>query len=313
MTRPSAAVFEQISREHLRRLDRLAERGSAARLKTLYERALADMERKSRHLMRGQTRDTFTTHHARQVMVQLRQGIRALTLRMTGDATTYVREAAAEARGATLRNVRKLEEHYAGTTPVLPVEEAARFAGALPAGPISLLRDPSGHTAAGRLQSSMARYGARLIGRFEGELAQSIITGETVGEAIDRIQDVGELEWWQAERIARTETAWAQNSASADAIADADRIIGEGDVHMRWSEHISDVTGQPFDHRVAEDSFRLHGQVARPGQQFEDPETGARFEYPPNRPNDRAVLMPWRPGWGVPGWRLVGGKREDVT
>jgi hypothetical protein len=312
MARPSPAVFEQISREHLRRLDRLAERGSAARLKTLYERALADMERKARHLVRGQARDTFSAHHARMVMAQLRQGIRALTLRMTGDATTYVREASKEARGATLRNIRRLEEHYAGTTPVLPVEEAARFAGAI-LGPISLLRDPSGHTASPRLQSSMARYGARLIGRFEGELAQSMVTGETVGEAIDRIQDVGELEWWQAERIARTETAFAQNAASADAIADADRIIGEQDMHMRWSEHISDVTGQPFDHRVAEDSFRMHGQVARPGQQFVDYENGSQFEFPPMRPNDRAVLMPWRPGWGIPGWRLVNGTREDVT
>jgi hypothetical protein len=325
VAKPSPRVFDQIAREHLRRLDRLAERGSAARLKGLYERAFAEMERKARHLMRGQSKDSFSAHHARQVMAQLKAGIRTLALNLTGDTTAYAQEAAREARSATIRNIRRLEEHYAGTTPVLPAEEAARFIGAAGvSGPTSLLRDASRHgLLPGRVQTSMARYGARMIGRFEEELAQSTIQGETVGEAIDRIQDTGDLLWWEAERIARTETAWAYSAASADAIDEADQLMrvgGEDGVYMRWSEHISDETGLAYDDRVAADSFAMHGQVSAPGQSFVMPpyngvdsrRWGMTFEFPPNRPNDRAALTPWRAHWGVRGWRWVGGRRENI-
>jgi hypothetical protein len=33
---------------------------------------------------------------------------------------------------------------------------------------------------------------------------------------------------------------------------------------------------------------------------------GETWTNPPNRPNDRAVLQPWRPGWGW-GWELIDG------
>jgi hypothetical protein len=39
---------------------------------------------------------------------------------------------------------------------------------------------------------------------------------------------------------------------------------------------------------------------------------GRRYAHPPNRPNDRSRLVPWKPTWGVPAYMVVGGIRMDV-
>ena len=99
---------------------------------------------------------------------------------------------------------------------------------------------------------------------------------------------------------------------------------------QRWSEHCDDSTGMPLDNRVGVDSIAMHGQVAAPGEVFvmpsnapapdakgrtEVPEqlVGLSWYFPPNRPNDRAIVQPWHPAWGVPGWRWDGSQRVPVT
>jgi hypothetical protein len=319
MAKRSAQVFTEVAQEHLRRLNRVAERGSAARLHKLYQQSLDEMERRSRTLLRGRDKDTFTAHHRRIVLAQLRDRVRELVPRLSGALVDHAHEAQVEGRSSTLQNIAKLEERYSGTTPVLPVEEAARFVG-IGAPTRSLLRNAKGHgVLPDRIQTSMARYGARLITQFEQELAKSILQGETVLETTERIRIRGDLEWWQAERIARTETAWAYNGATYDAVRDASTELD--DMMMRWNEHVDDATGQPFDDRVAPDSMAMHGQVARPGEAFVMPTDervaserwGLHYEFPPNRPNDRAAVMPWRPHWGIPGWKWNGSMRVPVT
>lgn len=88
----------------------------------------------------------------------------------------------------------------------------------------------------------------------------------------------------------------------------------------RWTERIDDASGIPLDKRVAQDSFVLHGQVARPGGTFTMPAdpraptrmVGQSWAHPPNRPNDRSVYVPWRRAWGVPGWVYQGGRRIEL-
>ncbi len=91
-------------------------------------------------------------------------------------------------------------------------------------------------------------------------------------------------------------------------------------MRQRWTELINDLTGQPLDNRVAKDSIAMHGQVAYPGHYFTMPAgdvphlmVGKQWLYPPNRPNDRAVLTPWMRGWGVPAWEYHGGVRLPLA
>jgi hypothetical protein len=154
---------------------------------------------------------------------------------------------------------------------------------------------------------------------MERHLALGLTTGATTGEVVEKIAKHSDIEFWKAERVVRTEQAWAYNATQREGIAETAKAIG--DMYMRWTELVDDFSHQPLDDRVGFDSIALHGQVAKPGGLFTMP-PGAKhvhsslqnrsWEQPPNRPNDRASLMPWRPGWDVPGWQLVGGSKVDV-
>jgi hypothetical protein len=122
------------------------------------------------------------------------------------------------------------------------------------------------------------------------------------------VADAARAEEWKLARILRTEAAFSFNAAQQESIV----ALAEEypDVRKRWTELVDDRTGRPLDKRVAADSLALHGQVALPDGLFvmpagvSSPPPGTWLPYPPNRPNDRAVVTPWRRGWGIPAWTV---------
>jgi hypothetical protein len=137
----------------------------------------------------------------------------------------------------------------------------------------------------------------------------------SIGDLVNAAAEEMDAQWWQVERIVRTESSYAFNHGQAEGV----RTLAKHYKGMmqRWTELIDDATGKPMDNRVAFDSIIMHGQVAPPGGQFtmpSDPRAPARMVgvswlQPPNRPNDRAVLTPWMPGWAVPAWQYRSGRR----
>lgn len=303
------ATFKQISEANTKRLNRLIDKGGVRRLKKLYEQAQADFERKL-SMRFGANAQTFTTAQMRMFQALVRQGQLQIAHSL-GDALAAVtEETKADALHGAIADFKKLERKFSGIATSLPVEEAARFQGVLGKN-TSLIRRHSSQL--------MGKAAVKTLRKLEQELALSLITGETVGDAIDRVQKVTGKQWYQAERIVRTEQAWAFNATHADAIAESAKELP--DMMMRWVELVDDRTGRPLDDRVGKDSIAMHGQVAAPGDMFKMPPgadvhaslKGKSWDHPPNRPNDRATLQPWRPHWGIPGWQLVGGRRRPLA
>jgi hypothetical protein len=142
----------------------------------------------------------------------------------------------------------------------------------------------------------------------------------SVGETLEDVERTLDARWATAERIVRTETAYAFNAAADAQIAEYARRAG-APVRKRWVERVDDATGRPLDARVARDSLVLHGQVVAPDASFQMPRDprvspklwGLLYRYPPNRPNDRAVVLPWRAEWGGIAWELRRGRRSEMT
>lgn len=302
--------------EHRRRLDRLATRRAVAPLKKLYDSAVTDLVAKLRRL-RGQ-KDTFSAFQRRALLAQVRAGQITLARRLAGELGDVSEEAQTEALQGLSRDLNRLEREFTGATVPLAIDEASRFAGIVDKRRTSLLKMHA---------TSMARYGANTVGKVEEQLALSMVQSENTGEAIDRVEETIDGQWWQAERIVRTETAWAYNATHYDGIRDAARELG--DLRMRWTEYVNDTTYAPLDDRVGVDSIAMHGQVAAVGSEFVMPPraphadadgntavpqslVGMRWAFPPNRPNDRSVILPWRPHWGIPGWEYRGGRRVNL-
>lgn len=185
-------------------------------------------------------------------------------------------------------------------------------------------------------KNAMARLAAELEQKIKRRLHDVAGTeGARVRDMVQAVNEELENQWWQIERVVRTESAIAYNTAQAAGIKELVRSGGPRakKIKMRWTELIDDATGMPFDDRVAPDSFAMHGQVAPIGGSFTMPPglprgsvlgsgkkasrgfqkmVGMSWTQPPNRPNDRAVLTPWMKEWGIPGWVFQGGRRVNL-
>jgi hypothetical protein len=292
---------------HRQRLASLAEGRSASTLKKLYERAQDELEAKLRRI--PGRKDTFSAHQHRILLAQARQGEMVVAQRMAGELGVLSREAQVDSLRGLGSWIGKMEKVYKGSEVALPIDEAARFWGVIDKRRTSLIR---AH------ETSMARYGTRLATTLERELGMSLATGETMDGAIDRVRAAADNKWYEAERVVRTETAWAYNATHADGIAEVAEDVP--DLYMRWTEHVTD-DGEPMDDRVGEDSIVMHGQVAKPGALFTMPRDARvsssmwdeQWAHPPNRPNDRSVLTAWRPGWGGLAWEYRGRRRRELS
>ena len=313
------AAYEEAAREHLASLNRLIDRGGVARLRKLYADAQAQLEKKlAREVGRGSA--PFTAHQYRVLLAQVRQGQMQIAGRLGEESERVTIETQTDALRGITRQIKRLELAHGATSTTLPIEEVARFAGVIDKHKASLLQQ--NHT-------SMRAYGSSLVKKMQDSLAMSLATGSSTHEAIESIAKTADVEWWRAERIVRTEQSWAAHLTIADGIKASREALGV-ELEMRWTELVSDE-GKPLDNRVGADSVALHGQVAPPGGVFRMPSDARSivitnrygesrvdesmmsksWAHPPNRPNDRSSVVPWKPGW-APGWRVVGGVRVAV-
>lgn len=307
---PLPDTYRAIVQDQQRQLARLVQAEGVAPIRRMYESMLEDITRKLRDVEPG----TFTEVQLRGMLGQLRVGLSQILRAMGGQLGEAAFQVGIASARATLENVARMERSIGGALAPLPVVEVARLRGLVQGQTPSLVRFHA---------NSLNRYGAHLVGRFEQTLQTALVSGETGHQAIERVMQEGNLQWYQAERIVRTELAY---SANANTKLANDELAAEldGDLWNRWTEHVSD-SGDPFDDRVGEDSLAMHGQVAPPGGVFTQPPAtpqgeqvsrslvGRTWDHPPNRPNDRAVLTAWRSHWGVPGWIWRNGRRVEAT
>jgi hypothetical protein len=291
-------------------LAKLVKAAGVGPVKRLYEGMFDDLARRLRATESG----TFTHQQLQGMVAQVKIGLARVSRGIGGVMETAAGEVGVHAARTILTDAAALEHRFTGALIPMPLLEIGRLRGLVAGQTPSLLRVHA---------TSMATFGTKIARRIETELASSLAQGEDHSQAIDRVAKVGDLEWWRAERIVRTELSYSAN-ASARAAIEEQAVELEGDMWMRWSEHVSD-DGMPLDDRVGVDSEAMHGQVAPPGGMFVQPPTnrtgeavgdslvGREWACPPNRPNDRAVLVPWRAHWGVPGWQWSGGRRVPVT
>jgi hypothetical protein len=93
---------------------------------------------------------------------------------------------------------------------------------------------------------------------------------------------------WMVDRIVRTEVATVHSSTTMAALLEEDE---PEDPMLKKLVAI-------FDKATALDSKLLHGQTRRVRDLFTDVVHGKMFDAPPNRPNDREIVIGWRASYG---------------
>lgn len=288
---PRLDDFRSVIRLHRAQLMGLMERRGVGRLRKLYAEAEAEVVGKLRKLTRAGRGATFSAHHYRMVLTQVRDGIQQLEQGMRAQLGRESRTAGMLAHRQVVEAIKSGTKKFSGHTPVLRAEQAAVAKGIYEGVEPSLLK---------RHASSVARYGAPTIRAVEHQMALSLTSGDNVHDAVTRVQDAIAGERWRAERIVRTEMSYSFGVTKQASMVELRREIPQ----------LKKRLVATWDDRTGKDSKELDGQTVDVHQPFvwhvkdsHGNPTGKVVHYmqPPNRPNDREVVIPWRPGWGSPG------------
>lgn len=273
----------------------------AVRTRKILARAQRDLERRLDQAVRAPGAQSYTAANLRTALTQVREATRIVQKGMRGvllDGAGYAAERSVENLS---RYLHAANQQFSGVSRPLALDTAAMVDEASSGARATVLRrlassgtqvpgaEPDPHPARAGI---MERYGLATIGHFEQILQRGLIARAPWEDVKDEMTGAssflqGAPRFW-SERIVRTETAGIYNRAGWEAIRTADDELGD----------MLKILSATFDDRTASDSYAVHGQIRKPEQAFES--WYGLYQHPPNRPNDREVVVPHRMSWPIP-------------
>lgn len=284
-------TVDQILNLQKKQLASAIQKGGVAAISKLYDEVRVDIEKKLSSLVARGEGTTFTAQHMRVVLAQVNAGIAQLNKQMVSTLGKHGKTVGSLGNKQVIASAKALEKHFTGHTPVLRVEQAAATMSTMKAVAPALLN---------RYKKSEQYYTKPVVQKIKQQLAKSLISGESLSDAVDRVagtDGVFAKEKWRAERIARTELAYTAGIVKQQTMEDLTKL----DMPDMQKKLIA-----TFDNRTGDDSKELHGQIQDVNKPFlwevkdsKGRKTGKVVKYmqPPNRSNDRECVIPWRPSW----------------
>jgi hypothetical protein len=284
---PVSPFAVRLFERHLSQLKRHMLRNGVKGLDRLYKEARADLYEQ---LLRagGKASKTPTAIQLKAMIAQVDGILKTLGNRVYQHLQNIGKTSAQLGAKHGVDEYKILAKHFTGTEPVLPLERAATFANLVSDQNASLLR---------RYQLVSQTWTTSAIHAMEQSLAVGTLAQKPLEDLIDLVMKKGGIldgERWKAERIVRTETSYAHGSTKFRTMKQNQEDLGI-EMHKRLIA--------TFDDRTGDDSFLVHGQTVPVDQPFrwKHKRRGVwvvdEYMHPPNRPNDREVVIPWDPKW----------------
>lgn len=281
----------------------ISERMGAARTRKLLQRAADDLAERLQEAEIRVGGDSFTAVKLRAMLRQVEHVVASTVVpgmrRTTIDAA---HEAAQSGAANTARYLAAADRAYAGVgSTSLALNEASMMSKAVRGADATVLRRLAGDREHPARPGILQRYGAQTIGAFEEELQTGLVTGKSWTEMRDAITErspflQGKPAFW-ADRIVRTEVMGAHGKSAHESAVEAQKQLGDA----------CKILSSTFDERTGADSVAVHGMIRRVSEDFDT--WFGPVEHPPDRPNDRGVLVVHRTSWVIPAslkWRPAG-------
>jgi hypothetical protein len=302
-----------------------AEQTSVERVEELLKSSVEDLQKRIQAKVRHRApNETFTLAQMNAALAQIKDTLFWVNTGLRDIMLDMADEAAMQSADDTLHYLEGMDELHRGigTTPIA-LREARVMDSAVEGARSSVLHRlaSSGEPVEGADEEPhpaklgvLQRYGLNTIDHFEGEMRKGLVTQKTWSEMEDALINKspflqGKPAHW-AKRIVRTEVMGAYARSSWETIREADTLLGD----------MTKFLVATFDDRTGSDSYAVHGQCRRPEEAFES--WYGLYQHPPNRPNDREIVVPHRISWPIPAgmraldnsavaarWRLEGNKR----
>ena len=289
-----ATPLEILQRSRQRALD-FAGKAGTARMRHVLEKAQRDMERRLKETegLGGAGSGSFTAAQLRTTLAQVRDVLRATALPgMQSDIVDVGKMAAESAAQSTIEYIRASDKAFSGLGRSLAIDNAALYDVAVRGSEASILRRIGSNPKDPRSLGVLQRYGINTVGAFEDVLQQRLIAQKPWADVRKELIEEspflqGQPMHW-AERIVRTEVMGANNFASNSAITELNEQLDD----------MLKINSATFDSRTSADSYAVHGQIRRTNEPFDS--WWGSFMHPPDRPNDRSVVVPHRMSWPLP-------------
>jgi hypothetical protein len=281
---------------------RLAEIKGKEQTKGLMEEAANEL-RQMLSSVNAPDEGTFTGAQMRATLAQLEDVISNLTEDLGKEIVRGGRTAARESVLNTSEYLGRVDRAHKGLGEQgLAIKEASMLDYATKATESTIIRrlsslpdDPDG-------LGVLARYGLSTIQDFEQVMQKGLLMKKSWSEMRDELVTKSPflqgspMSW--AERILRTEIMGAYNRSGWETMRYADEELGD----------MVKILAATFDDRTGSDSIALHGQIRKVEQAFDW--WGGKYMHPPNRPNDREVVVPHRIAWPLPEYLQIRSEAE---
>jgi hypothetical protein len=222
---------------------------------------------------------SFSAQRVRAIMVQVDAALASMTSDLMDGMKSAGQSAAELGIGHIIDEIDKWNKHFEGA--VIPINiDAVKVA------------SNTKNLLINQYESSMDAYSSSLRGRIANGLMDATVQNSTMGEVVQTLSKTFLGEEWKLERIVRTELHNIYNRGKLD---------GMGDIQEEDLPDLQKTLFHPMDSRTGDDSKRLnrHNPIVNIDDPFIEDSTGKTLVYmaPPNRPNDRAILIPYRKAW----------------
>ncbi len=266
------------------------EKSESKRIMSSYNEVKKDLiDRLSRY-----PRGSFTAQHLRGTLAQVEGAIDAMNSQLSGETLAGSKKAAILGVDGLLTQMKEFDEKFTGA--VTPINLNA-----------ALVASDTANLLVSKYKTNLDAYGANLYKEISNGLFTAAIGETTQDEVVGRLASHFSGEEWRLERIVRTELHNVVN-------------LGKLRGMEEMSEDVPDLLKtlmHPMDARTGKDSMYAAKLklVAKIEEEFEYTwmKQTRKFMTPPDRPNDRSIIVPYRKEWGnmrEPGF--ITGKFKDA-
>lgn len=277
----------QIAENHIREIQQMEE-DKAKKLLSMYRRIRRDL-RDRLDVMGEQDRGRFTAQRMRGVLLQVELAIATMGDSLKRGIEPEALEVATKANEHLIKEIEKFSQEFEGA--ILPIDLDV----------VSLAQDTNNFLI-NRYQVSIDSYSEQVRSVITQQITRAAVEEIGLAELVRRISRFFIGEEWKLLRIARTELHNVYNLS---------KLNGMKETKEKYVPDLKKALIHPMDGRTAEDSKQLASldPVMSVDKPFKYTYKGKErtFMVPPDRPNDRAIMIPYRETWDREQAKVVNG------
>lgn len=265
---------QDLAETHVGQLLKL-ENSEAERILRAYKRARQDL----RDRLEAAPPGTFTEQQMRGTLFQVEQGIVELSRILKREMSASSLETAQLGIEHLARELSKWNKEFQGAAVPINVNAVA-------------IATDTQNFLINRYETSISSYSEMLRQRIAFGLTDAALQQMPMSEVITKLSKTFMGEEWKLQQITRTELHNVYSTG---------KLNGMRDLRDSQMPDLMKTLWHPMDSRTGEDSKRLNrnNPIVPVDEPFVEDSTGKTLTYmaPPNRPNDRAILIPFRESW----------------